>query len=103
MNRSFSERPAQLGSLLAEVVRRRGIAEQSATRELNATWSRVAGNRIGQHSFVRKLRGGVLEIAVSNGTVLEELSSYLRHDLLAAIRKEESCRDVQALKFVRVN
>ena len=102
VSRSFFERPAQLGHLLADIVRRRGVAEKTATRELNTLWSQVAGDRVARHSFVRKLRNGVLEIGVKNGTVLEELSSYLKHDLLQAIQNSHADRGIRSLKFVRV-
>ncbi len=65
-------------------------------------WAAVAGERIGKRSYVRRLQGGVLEIGVRNGAVLEELSSYLKHDLLATIQSEHAEYSVQSLKFVRV-
>ena len=102
MNRSSSNGPTSLGRLLDLVVRRRGIAEKSGQQELNTMWAKVAGERIGQRSSVRRLRDGVLEIGVRNGAVLEELSSYLKHDLLAAIQSGHSEFNIRSLKFVRV-
>ena len=88
MNPSSFDRPTSLGRLLDQVVRRRGIAEKSGHQQLNTMWNRVAGERIGQRSYVRRLRGGVLEVGVRNGAVLEELSSYLKQDLLSAIQSQ---------------
>ena len=102
MQGSSFDRPTSLGRLLDHVVRRRGIAEKSGQQELNSMWAAVAGERIGQRSFVRRLRGGVLEIGVRNGAVLEELSSYLKHDLLQTIQSKHSELNIQSLKFVRV-
>ena len=65
-------------------------------------WAAVAGERIGQRSHVKRLRDGVLEIGVRNGAVLEELSSYLKHDLLAEIQNKHVDLKIRALKFVRV-
>lgn len=65
-------------------------------------WAEVAGPRISERSFVRRLQNGVLEIGVSNGAVLEELSSYLRHDLLHSITTSRADLRIQSLKFVRV-
>ena len=102
MSGSSYDRPASLGRLLDLVVRRRGIAEKSGQRDLNTIWVEVAGERIGERSCVRRLRNGVLEIGVSNGAVLEELSSYLKHDLLNALRTKHMDLRIQSLKFVRV-
>ncbi len=104
MSRSSSsfDRPTSLGRLLDLVVRRRGIAEKTAQQELNTMWAEIAGERIGQRSSVRRLRDGVLEIGVRNGAVLEEVSSYLKHDLLAAIQSSHAELNIRSLKFVRV-
>lgn len=102
MNGSSFDRPTALGRLLDQVVRRRGIAEKSGQQELNTMWAAVAGDRIGRRSSVRRLQSGVLEIGVRNGAVLEELSSYLKHDLLNAIQSKHPEFNIQSLKFVRV-
>lgn len=102
MKGSSFDRPASLGRLLDHIVRRRGIAEKSGQQELNNIWAKVAGERIGKRSYVRRMKDGVLEIGVRNGAVLEELSSYLRHDLLATLQSEHSELKIQSLKFVRV-
>jgi hypothetical protein len=99
---SSFDRPSSLGRLLDLVVRRRGIAEKSGQEKLSTMWAEVAGERIGQKSYVRRLRGGVLEVGVRNGAVLEELSSYLKHDLLTEIQSKHIELKIQSLKFVRV-
>ncbi|MCH2209911.1 MAG: DUF721 domain-containing protein [Fuerstiella sp.] len=102
MNGSSYDRPTSLGRLLDLVVRHRGIAEVSGQQRLNAVWAEVAGDRISQRSYVRRLRDGVLEIGVRNSAVLEELSSYLKHDLLSTIQSNYVDLKIQSLKFVRV-
>jgi len=99
---SSFDRPSSLGRLLDQVVRRRGIAEKSGQEKLSAVWAEVAGERIRKKSYVRRLRGGVLEIGVRNGAVLEELNSYLKHDLLTEIQSKHIELKIQSLKFVRV-
>ena len=96
------DRPLRLGQLVAGVVRRRGVAERSATEELNSIWSQMVGERIAGKSSVRRLRAGVLEIGVCNGAVLEELNSYLRHDLLRELRLRLPRHGIRSVKFVRM-
>ena len=103
MNDSPFGKPAQLGNILRQVVRKKGLAEESSQKELSEIWARTAGERVASKSFVRKLRSGVLEIGVSNGAILEELNCYLKHDLLPDIQKLHPDPPVTSLKFVRIN
>ncbi|MCA9048327.1 MAG: DUF721 domain-containing protein [Planctomycetaceae bacterium] len=95
-------RPASLGQLLQTLVRRRGLAEVSAVDELDRLWKQVSGERVAAGTRVQRLRGGVLEIGVSNGTIHEELSSYLKHDLLQLLQQKYPERRIQSLRFVKV-
>ena len=96
-------KPARLGHLLQQVVRKKGIAEESARQDLNDAWKKAAGERVSARSFVRKLHAGVLEIGVTNGTILEELTGFLRHELLPEIQQLHPQPEIRALKFVKVN
>lgn len=98
---AFSGQPARLGNVLNKLVRQRGIAEQSYGNVLDSIWKEVAGERIAGKSFVRKLRNGVLEISVTNGAILEELSSYLKHDLLQEVSRKHPEPPITSLKFVK--
>lgn len=98
---AFSGQPARLGNVLNKLVRQRGIAEQSSGNVLDSIWNEVAGERIAGKSFVRKLRNGVLEISVTNGAILEELSSYLKHDLLQEVSRKHPEPPITSLKFVK--
>ena len=53
-------------------------------------------------SVVRKLRSGVLEVGVTNGAILEELTCYLQHELLPAIQQQHPEPPINSLKFVKV-
>lgn len=96
-------RPKQLGQLIQSLVRRKGLTEESAGRELDDIWKKVAGQRIAANSYVRRLRAGVLEVSVSNGVILEELTCYLQHELLPKIQQSHPSPPVNSLKFIKVN
>lgn len=99
---SFSGKPARLGSLLGSLIRTKGIAEQSSVQHLEDIWKQAAGERIAAKSCVKRLRSGVLEVTVSNGAVLEELTCYLKHDLLESLQQQHPDPAITSLKFVRV-
>lgn len=96
-------KPAQLGHVLQQLVRKKGLAEVSAREKLDELWKKAAGPRVASKSFVRQLRSGILEIAVTNGAILEELTCYLQHDLLPAIQQLHPQPEIHTLKFVKVN
>ena len=95
-------KPARLGQLLQNLVRKKGIAEQSAGQELNRLWKSTAGERVAAKSFVRRFRSGILEVGVTNGAILEELNCYLKHDLLPAIQQQHPEPPITSLKFIKV-
>ncbi|HIF00167.1 MAG TPA: DUF721 domain-containing protein [Planctomycetes bacterium] len=98
---SHYEQPSRLGHLLQRIVRSKGLAEQSSGQELNKIWKASAGERVAARSHVRRLRGGILEIGVSNGTILEELRSYLQHELLTTMQQRHPEPPIKSLKFIK--
>ena len=101
MSPSQFEKPAQLGQLLKNIVRRKGLAEESSADVLTTLWKKTAGERISSKTHVRRLRNGVLEIGVTNGAILEELTSYLRHELLPVLQEQHPEPKIENLKFVK--
>lgn len=102
MDSSPFGRPTQLGHLLQNLVRRKGLTEESSGQELNRLWKTTAGERVAAKSFVRKFRSGILEVGVSNGAILEELNCYLKHELLPAMQQQHPEPPITSLKFVKV-
>ncbi|MCP4507620.1 MAG: DUF721 domain-containing protein [Fuerstiella sp.] len=98
---SHYEQPSRLGHLLQRIVRTKGLAEQTSGQELNEIWKGAAGERVAARSHVRRLRSGILEIGVSNGTILEELRSYLQHELLITMQQRHPDPQIKALKFIK--
>ncbi|MEZ6123178.1 MAG: DUF721 domain-containing protein [Planctomycetaceae bacterium] len=102
MSESFFDKPAKLGSLLQSLVRRKGLAEQTSGQLLQQLWRDANEERVFSRSYVRRLKSGILEIAVTNDMILEELNGYLKHDLLTAMQQRHPDPEIRSLKFVRV-
>lgn len=102
MNSTPFGKPTQLGHLLQTLVRKKGLTEESASDKLNELWKSTVGERVGARSFVRRLRGGILEIGVTNAAILEELNCYLKHELLPAMQKHHPEPPIVSFKFVKV-
>lgn len=96
------DKPKALGSLLNGLIRRRGIAEESTVSGLADTWKNCCDERVAAKSYVRRQKGDILEIAVTNGAILEELTGFLKHDLLLQMQQAHPESNINSLKFVRI-
>lgn len=96
------DKPKTLGGLLNGLIRRKGIAEESSVGGLADTWKKCCDERVAAKSFVRRQKGDLLEIAVTNGAILEELTGFLKHDLLIQMQQAHPESDIKSLRFVRI-
>lgn len=99
---TFSGKPTHLSSLLGNLVRKRGIAEESANQVLENIWKQCVTERVASKSHVKRFSNGVLEITVTNGAILEELTCYLKHEILPALQERHPEPPITSLKFVKV-
>jgi predicted nucleic acid-binding Zn ribbon protein len=93
--------PFQLRDVLAGLIRRRGLAETSATDELNTVWKEVVGAELGQVSKVKKVSAGVLEIMVFNGPALEQLRSFVHQTALLAMQQRFPDSAIRSIRYRR--
>ena len=96
-----TDRPRKLGEVLAGLMRRRGLAERSASHELDLAWQEIAGPEISRHSRPGRLRAGVLEILVTNSAVLERLRSFLHQEILEQVRRRLPRSEIRSIRYVR--
>lgn len=99
---TFSGKPTRLGNLLGNLVRKRGIAEESSNQVLENIWKQSVTERVASKSHVKRLSNGVLEVTVTNGAILEELTCYLKHEILPAVQERHPEPPITSLKFVKV-
>jgi predicted nucleic acid-binding Zn ribbon protein len=84
--RHYARRPKKIGDVLAQLITARGYARIQADAQIRDAWQRAVGQPLAQFTIVGRLRGGKLEITVSNSTIVQELSFQKEH-LLAALQK----------------
>lgn len=93
--------PSSLKNALTRLIRSRGLVNRSATEALNAEWHRIVGPEIGRRSNARRIRGGVLEVAVSNSAAMEELRSYLNESVLEQLKSCLPESNIRSIRYVR--
>ena len=81
-----SRGPKPLSDILGDLFAARGLARVQATGALEAAWAEAVGEIGRRHTRVEGLRRGILSVTVAHPTLLEELASFQKPSLLAALR-----------------
>ena len=72
--RVYARRPKRAQDLINNVIARRGIAAEQSSHRLQNIWESVIGMDLANQTRVSSLRRGVLEIIVSNSSLMQILS-----------------------------
>ena len=65
--------PQQIGSILADLMARRGYARVRSGEAYESAWHQAAGPLVSQYTRVGSVRRGTLEVVVANSTLVQEL------------------------------
>ena len=95
------QRPTMIRDLLAQLIRRKGLVDRSATKGLELVWNQAVGPELGRFSKPRKIRGGILEVVVSNSAVLEQLRGYLHQEVLEKLQSGLPDSEVRSIRYIR--
>jgi predicted nucleic acid-binding Zn ribbon protein len=88
-----------LGAILGRVVDRRGRIRGCSAEELMLAWRRAAGEGLGKRTKVTGLRGGVLQVAVNSGVLLQQLVGFRHDELVKALQEQFHRTYVKKIKF----
>ncbi len=90
--------PKQIGSVLAELMARRGYARVQSAATYDAAWKEAAGQLAADYSRVGSLRRGTLEVIVANSTLVQELT-FQKPTLLETLNKRLPDEGIKDLRF----
>lgn len=91
--------PKPLGDVLNDLFAARGYSRLQAVGELEAAWCRAVGEVGARQTRLGVVRRGVLSVTVAHPTLLEELSSFQKPGLLAALRREVPGTPILDIRF----
>lgn len=94
--------PSLLRNALTQLIRRRGLTNRSAAESLDAEWKRIVGPELGRCSTARRVRDGVVEVAVTNSAALAELRGFLHESVLCQMQSSLPQSGIRAIRYVRV-
>ncbi len=90
--------PQKIASVVNRLLAKRGYAQIQVSEQLLATWQKAVGDRLSQASRVGRFRGGILEIIVSNSSVLQELT-FQKKQLIDKLAAELKGVSLKGLRF----
>ena len=91
-------RVQKIGTLVSQLMSRRGYAQVAATDEFQATIGVAVGGVLGSAISVGNLKKGVLHIYASDSVTLQELN-FQKRSILKQIQKDLPQTNVTDLKF----
>lgn len=97
----FYAKPVHLRDVLARLIRQRGLANSSANSELNDLWKSIVPPEISSRSRIKRISDGVVEVAVSNNAVMEQLRGFYEHDVLNELKQRKPEYNIRSIRFTR--
>lgn len=93
--------PATLHSAVNKLIRKRGLADRTAASALDEEWKQIVGPELGARSVARKIKDGIVEVAVTNGAALEQLRGFFHETALAQLRERLPESGIRGIRYVR--
>ncbi len=89
--------PQKMADVLSGLLARRGYAQVESASNCEQAWQTAAGQPLASHSRPGNVRRGVLEVAVRNSAVLQELTFQKKRLLkeLSRLAPEQAIRDLR--------
>ncbi|MFT7644070.1 MAG: hypothetical protein ACI9G1_005836 [Pirellulaceae bacterium] len=92
-------RPAvKIDNIISALMSRRGYAQQKSNEALQQAWAAAAGKRLANECRVGNLKRGVLEVFVSNSTVLQEIT-FQKRRIVKKLKETTVCEKLKDVKF----
>ncbi len=95
----MGKQPQRLADAISQLISVRGLARARGPEQLDQVWAEIAGSAIAKRTHITGLKRGVLQIAVSNAALLNELVSFHRESLLRELQGQHATLGVRELKF----
>ena len=91
--------PENLSDILGRLFTSRGWGRKNDRLRLESAWASAAGEELLKDTAVLGLRRGVLEVAVRNAVLLQELTQFHKRTLLTKLRTAMPGVTLTDLKF----
>lgn len=90
---------ASIREVLERWVRRNSVTRRAEESSVFGRWREVVGNELAECTRVVEISDGELVVEVFSAPLLNELSTYYRHEILESLRQTEELRGLRGLRF----
>ncbi len=90
---------ASLADLLKRWMKEARVADRLDPDSLFQRWKEVVGEEIASQTRILSAERGELLVEVGSAALLNELSTYRRHEILASLAEREEFRGIRKLRF----
>jgi len=91
-------RPKPIGDIVAQLMARRGYANERSAVAQQEAWQAVAGQSLARFTRVGLIRRGVLEVLVANSSMMQELT-FQKTSLLEKLKTQLPDVNLRDLRF----
>ena len=91
--------PKPLSEILGDLFASRGYGRLQALSELELAWNAAVGEPGCRQTKLGGVRRGVLNVTVANPALLEQLSTFQKPALLAALRRDAPGSPILDIRF----
>lgn len=91
--------PRPLGEILGALFATRGFGRLRSVSELEAAWITAVGQDVAAKTKIGAIRHGVVNVTVNHPTLLEELSAFRKHELIASLKRNAPSTLVRDIRF----
>ena len=88
-----------IGDVLKALLRRKRFLQKGKYPALTEAWAELVGEAIAARTRIRSFEEGKLTIEVTSSVLLQELSGFMKQQLLAGMQGCKGCKDVAELRF----
>ena len=78
--------PRAIGDLLSGFLKETKVGREIAREQVEAAWRSAVGPEVAAETRVQGLRDGVLSVEVGSSALLQELKTFYRASILAALK-----------------
>jgi predicted nucleic acid-binding Zn ribbon protein len=96
--RFHAREPKKIGDVLAQLITARGYGRIQSIENVAAAWQAAAGEALARSSRPGQLKRGVLEVTVTNSTVVQELT-FQKQPILTALQTQLPDAKIRDLRF----
>ncbi len=85
---------APLSDVLGRYMSESGLTQRYSLKEIHSGWLAAVGAEAAGHCSITGLRKGVLSVTVDSAAWLQELASFRKREVLAALRSQKGCQKI---------